>query len=155
MASEHSSGATAREGRSPPSPLCLAMILSRPRTSSQPQAGGTIKALRRVIFFVVIVVVLYLLLPRLVGPERALGIIRQARWPLLVVAVVLEAVSLVGYADLFRHILRVLDVRLAFRTVMNIVLAGLSFSHLFGAGGAAGMVVSYNALRKRGAQHGL
>ena len=131
------------------------MILSRPRTSSQPQAGGTIKALRRVIFFVVIVVVLYLLLPRLVGPERALGIIRQARWPLLVVAVVLEAVSLVGYADLFRHILRVLDVRLAFRTVMNIVLAGLSFSHLFGAGGAAGMVVSYNALRKRGAQHGL
>jgi uncharacterized protein (TIRG00374 family) len=38
---------------------------------------------------------------------------------------------------------------------MNIVLAGLSFSHLFGAGGAAGMVVSYNALRKREAPHGL
>ncbi len=89
------------------------------------------------------------------GPERALGLLRQARWPLLLVAVVAEAVSLVGYADLFRHILRVLDVRLAFRAVMNIVLAGLSFSHLFGAGGAAGMVVSYNALRKRDAPHGL
>jgi len=96
-----------------------------------------------------------LLLPRLVGPERALGLLRQARWPLLVVAVVAEAVSLAGYADLFRHILRVLDVRLTFRNVMNIVLAGLSFSHLFGAGGAAGMVVSYNALRKREVPHGL
>ena len=61
----------------------------------------------------------------------------------------------IGYADLFRHILRVLDVRIPFRTAMNIVLAGLSFSHLFGAGGAAGMVVSYNALRKREAPHGL
>ena len=89
------------------------------------------------------------------GPERALGLLRQARWPLLVVAVVAEAVSLAGYADLFRHILRVLDVRLTFRSVMNIVLAGLSFSHLFGAGGAAGMVVSYNALRKREVPHGL
>ena len=89
------------------------------------------------------------------GPERALGLLRHARWPLLLVAVVAEAVSLVGYADLFRHVLRVLDVRLAFGAVMNIVLAGLSFSHLFGAGGAAGMVVSYNALRKRDAPHGL
>jgi uncharacterized membrane protein YbhN (UPF0104 family) len=90
-----------------------------------------------------------------VGPERALGLLRHARWPLLLVAVVAEAVSLVGYADLLRHVLRVLDVRLAFGAVMNIVLAGLSFSHLFGAGGAAGMVVSYNALRKRDAPHGL
>ena len=89
------------------------------------------------------------------GPERAFGLLRQARWPLLVVAVVAEAVSLAGYADLFRHILRVLDVRLTFGNVMNIVLAGLSFSHLFAAGGAAGMVVSYNALRKREVPHGL
>jgi len=95
------------------------------------------------------------LLPRLVGPERALGLIRQARWPLLVVAAVLECVSLVGYADLFRHILGVLDVRETFGRIMNIVLAGLSFSHLFGAGGAAGMVVSYNALRKHDVPHGL
>jgi len=67
---------------------------------------------------------------------------------------VAECVSLVGYADLFRHVLGVLDVRETFRRVMNIVLAGLSFSHLFGAGGAAGMVVSYNALRKHDVSHG-
>ena len=116
---------------------------------------STARAIRRVVYFLLIVVVLYLLLPRLVGPERALGLLRRARWPLLVVAVVCEAISLVGYTDLFRHILGVLDVRLTFRRVLNIVLAGLSFSHLFGAGGAAGMVVSYNALRKQEAPHGL
>lgn len=62
---------------------------------------------------------------------------------------------MIGYANLFHHIMRVLDIRLAYRTVLNIVLAGLAFSHLFGAGGAAGMVVSYNALRKRDVPHGL
>ena len=36
----------------------------------------------------------------------------------------------------------------------NIVLAGLAASHVFGAGGAAGWVVSYNALRSAG-PHGL
>jgi uncharacterized protein (TIRG00374 family) len=148
-----------------PSPAAPLVITSNARTRPGSALGAkaagarreapTIKALRRVIFFLLIVVVLYLLLPRLVGPERALGLVRHARWPLLVLAVVVEFVSLAGYADLFRHILRVLDVRLRFRTVMNVVLAGLSFSHLFGAGGAAGMVVSYNALRKRDVPHGL
>ena len=116
---------------------------------------GVLKALRRIIFFLVIVLVLYLLLPRLVGPEKALGLMRQARWPLVAVAVIVEFLALSGYANLFRHIFAVLDIRLRYRTVLNIVLAGLSFSHVFGAGGAAGMVVTYNALLKRGVQHGL
>jgi hypothetical protein len=72
-----------------------------------------------------------------------------------VVAVLVEFIALSGYANLFRHIFRVLDIRLRYRTVLNIVLAGLSFSHVFGAGGAAGMVVTYNALRKRDVPHGL
>ena len=117
--------------------------------------GRVFKALRRIIFFLLIVVVLYLLLPRLVGPEKALGLMRQARWPLVAVAVIVEFIALSGYANLFRHLFGVLDIRLRYRTVFNIVLAGLSFSHIFGAGGAAGMVVTYNALLKRGVQHGL
>ena len=117
--------------------------------------GRVFKALRRIIFFLLIVVVLYLLLPRLVGPEKALGLVRQARWPLVAVAVIVEFIALSGYANLFRHLFGVLDIRLRYRTVFNIVLAGLSFSHIFGAGGAAGMVVTYNALLKRGVQHGL
>ncbi len=58
--------------------------------------------------------------------EGARSCIRHAHWPLLVIAVVLECVALIGYANLFRHILRVLDIRLAYRTVLNIVLAGLA-----------------------------
>ena len=70
-------------------------------------------------------------------------------------AVGLEFVALLGYANLFRHILRVLDIRLKLGTMYSIVLAGLAVSHVFGAGGTAGWVVSYNALRKRDVPHGL
>ena len=119
-------------------------------------AGGCpIKVLRRLLVFVLIVVALYLLLPRLVGAEKAGELISQANWALLVFAVVIEGVALTGYANLFRFILHVLDIRLSLGTMVKIVLAGLAASHLFSAGGAAGWVVSYNALRKRGVPHGL
>jgi hypothetical protein len=100
-------------------------------------------------------VVLYLLIPRLVGQGQALSLLRTASWPILAVAVVLEFVALLGYANLFRHLLRVLDIRTTLATMYGIVLAGLAASHVFGAGGTAGWVVSYNQLRKREVPHGL
>jgi uncharacterized protein (TIRG00374 family) len=117
--------------------------------------GRLTKSVRRVVVFILIVFVLYLILPRLIGEGKALEMLRDASWPLLFVAVCLEFVALLGYANLFRHILRVLDLRLGLGTMYSIVLAGLAASHVVGAGGAAGIVVSYNALRKRGAPHGL
>jgi len=101
------------------------------------------------------VLVLYLLLPKLVGTEKALKLIAHANLALLIVAALLEATALTGYANLFRHILRVLDIRLSLGTMVKIVLAGLAMSHIFSAGGAAGWVVSYNALRRKGVPHGL
>lgn len=98
---------------------------------------------------------LYLLLPRLVGAEKAGELISQANWVLLVIAVVIEGVALTGYANLFRYILHVLDIRMSLLTMVEIVLAGLAASHIFSAGGAAGWVVSYNALRKRDVPHGI
>ena len=78
------------------------------------EAGGCpIKVLRRVLVFVLIVVALYFLLPRLVGVEKAGELISQANWALLVFAVVIEGVALTGYANLFRFILHVLDIRLS------------------------------------------
>jgi hypothetical protein len=74
---------------------------------------------------------------------------------LLVVAVALEICALVGYANLFRFVLRVLDIRLPLRQVMGITLAGLAVSHVFSAGGVGGWVVSYNALRRKNVPHGL
>jgi glycosyltransferase 2 family protein len=115
----------------------------------------TIKALRRSIIFLVIVAVLYLLLPKLIDSEKSIEYLRQGAWQLLLVAVVLEFIALLGYANLFRHLLDVLDIRLSLRRMYGIVLAGLAVSHVFSAGGAAGWVVSYNALRKKEVPHGL
>ena len=105
--------------------------------------------------FALLVVVLYMLLPRLLSGGRALDLLRDADWRIIGVAVVIEFVALLGYANLFRHILRVVDIRVHLARMYSIVLAGLAASHLLGAGGAAGWVVTYNALRKQEAPHGL
>jgi uncharacterized protein (TIRG00374 family) len=81
--------------------------------------------------------------------------VAHADWVLLVVALVLEVFALVGYANLFRFVLRVLDIRLPLHQVMGITLAGLAVSHVFSAGGVGGWVVSYNALRRKNVPHGL
>ena len=117
--------------------------------------GRLSRTVRRVALFALLVVVLYMLLPRLVSGGRAIELLKDADWMILGVAVAIEFIALLGYANLFRHILRVVDIRVRLASMYTIVLAGLAASHLFGAGGAAGIVVSYNALRKRGAPHGL
>jgi uncharacterized protein (TIRG00374 family) len=117
--------------------------------------GRLTRSVRRGAVFLILVIVLYLLVPQLLDEGKALELLRGASWPLLVLAVVVEFVALLGYANLFRHILRVLDIRASLATMYNIVLAGLAASHVLGAGGTAGWVVSYNALRRRGVPHGL
>jgi uncharacterized protein (TIRG00374 family) len=117
--------------------------------------GRLSSTVRRTALFALLVVVFYLLLPRLISGGKAIELLKDADWWILGVAVMVEFIALLGYANLFRHILRVVDIRVRLAGMYAIVLAGLAASHLLGAGGAAGMVVSYNALRKRDAPHGL
>jgi uncharacterized protein (TIRG00374 family) len=84
-----------------------------------------------------------------------LGLISRANLGLFVLAIAFEICALIGYANLFRYLLFVLDIRLRLGEVMRITLAGLSVSHVFSAGGAGGWVVSYNALRRKNVPHGL
>lgn len=100
-------------------------------------------------------VALYLLLPRLVDTQQTLEYLSGARYALLVLAVLLEVAALLGYANLFRYVLRVLDIRLRLREVLAITLSGLAVSHVLSAGGVGGWVVTYNALRKHRVAHGI
>jgi len=113
------------------------------------------KTLRHIAVFAVIVVVLYLLLPRLVDTEKTLALLTHASYALLAGAVALECLAALSYANLTRFILKVLDIRLRLRDVLAITLSSLAVSHVLSAGGVGGWVVTYNALRKRGAPHGL
>ena len=113
------------------------------------------KTLRHIIIFVVIVAALYLLLPRVVDTETTLALLSDASYWLLGMAVVLEVLATLSYANLFRFVLSVLDIRLRIVEVLAITLTSLAVSHVLSAGGVGGWIVTYNALRKRRVPHGL
>jgi glycosyltransferase 2 family protein len=113
------------------------------------------KTLRNIIVFAIIVAALYLLLPRLVDTEETIKLLGGAEYALLVVAVLLEICALLGYANLTRFVLRVLDIRMKLYEVLSVTVGSLAVSHLLSAGGVGGWVVTYNALRRRDVPHGL
>ena len=98
---------------------------------------------------------LYLLLPRLVDTEGTIKLVSTASYWLLGVAICFEVLALVGYANLTRYILRVLDLRLPLLEVMGITVSSLAVSHIFSAGGVGGWIVTYNALRRHRVPHGM
>jgi uncharacterized protein (TIRG00374 family) len=79
----------------------------------------------------------------------------RAEYWLLALAIVLEVAALVGYANLTRYVLRVLDIRMRLLEVFSVTLGSLAVSHVFSAGGVGGWVLTYNALLKRDCPHGL
>ena len=105
--------------------------------------------------FGVIAATLYLLLPRLVDTEETLQLIGGAEYALLALALVIEVVALLAYANLTRFVLRVLDIRMRLYEVLSVTVGSLAVSHLLSAGGVGGWVVTYNALRRREVPHGL
>ena len=135
------------------------MVLSGPRREGPPgrsQGEDAIKkTIRHIIVFAVIVLALYLLLPKLVDTQQTVQYISNASYVLLAAAVALEIAALAGYANLFRYILRVLDIRMRLREVWAITLSGLAVSHILSAGGVGGWVVTYNALMKHKVPHGI
>ena len=113
------------------------------------------KTIRHIIVFAVIVLALYLLLPKLVDTQETVKYVSRASYVLLGAAVALEIAALAGYANLFRYVLRVLDIRMRLREVWAITLSGLAVSHILSAGGVGGWVVTYNALMKHKVPHGI
>jgi uncharacterized protein (TIRG00374 family) len=133
------------------------VVLSLPWRERPPTPGGNAikKTLRHIIVFAVIVLALYLLLPKLVDTQETVKYISHASYVLLGAAIALEIAALAGYANLFRYLLRVLDIRMRLREVWAITLSGLAVSHILSAGGVGGWVVTYNALMKHKVPHGI
>ncbi len=113
------------------------------------------KTLRNIIVFALLIGALYFLLPQLVDTKSTIELLTEASYWLLGLAVVLEILAILAYANLTRYILRVLDIRLRLLEVLSITLSSLAVSHVLSAGGVGGWVVTYNALLKRKVPHGL
>ncbi len=107
--------------------------------------------------FLIGVIAIYVLFPKIVGFDDALGRIGDAKWYWIAVAVAFNAVGFGAYVALFRGILGgttrrddEFQKRLDWRASYQITMAGLAATRIFSAGGAGGIVLSYWALRKAG-----
>ncbi|HEV2771852.1 MAG TPA: lysylphosphatidylglycerol synthase transmembrane domain-containing protein [Thermoleophilaceae bacterium] len=101
------------------------------------------------------VLAIYVLLPQIVGLDEAFDRLGTAVWYWLVIAVAFMVASFAAYVALFRGVLggtsadevrRRLDISASYQ----ITVAGFAATRIFSAGGAAGIALTYWALRKAG-----
>ena len=144
------------------SELALLEAADESRTEEQ---VGTFSALlqdKRKLFsgallFVLLIVAIYIVFPKLVGLNDALGRLDDAAWYWIAVAVAFNVAAFAAYVALFRGVLggtsrgtdEVRD-RLDVRASYQITMAGLAATRIFSAGGAGGIALTYWALRKAG-----
>lgn len=114
---------------------------------------------RRVIVGVIVVLLLlagfYFLLPKLAGLNKTWGQLKHGDPVLLGVAGVLELLSVVGYAVLFRGVFGRGMPRINWRASLEIPLAGIAAIRLLSAAGAGGVAVTAWALSRAGMQGGV
>src|SRR5579863_7906615 len=114
---------------------------------------------RRVIIGLVVVIALlgafYFLLPKLAGLNQTWGQLKHGDLVLLVVGGVLELISVIGYALLFRNVFGRGMPRIDWRASIQIPLAGIAAIRLLSAAGAGGVAVTVWALRRAGMTRGV
>jgi uncharacterized protein (TIRG00374 family) len=103
-----------------------------------------------IIVVLAMVAAIYVLLPRLVGVQDALGKLGDAKPAWIVVALAFNVLAFFSYVALFRGVVGERVVHLEWRESYQITMAGLAATRLFSAGGAGGIVLTYWALRKAG-----
>lgn len=91
----------------------------------------------------------FLVLPQIGGTRKALGLVAGMNRAVVVTAVVLEAGSLVAYAQLSR-VLVASSTRPSLWTAVRVVLSSLAVNHLVPGGAAAGGALQYQLLTRRG-----
>lgn len=109
---------------------------------------------RRLIIGLVVIALLlgglYFLLPKLAGLNQTWGQLKHGNPVLLGVGAVLELLSVVGYAALFRSVFGRGMPRIDWRASLEIPLAGIAAIRLLSAAGAGGVAVTAWALRRAG-----
>lgn len=97
-----------------------------------------------------LIVAIYVLFPKVVGIQGALGKISEGDPVWIVVALGFNVLAFFAYVALFRGVVGEDLIHLDWRESYQITMAGLAATRLFSAGGAGGIVLTYWALRKAG-----
>jgi uncharacterized protein (TIRG00374 family) len=125
--------------------------LRLPPDSETAQVGSHWAAARLAVRILLIALAVHLLLPQLAGLEasgRALA--RARRWWLLPLALGLEAVSLLAYAELVRTVLRAAGQQVARGLVQRVTVAGYALGRTLPGGSVAALAVVATELRAVG-----
>jgi uncharacterized protein (TIRG00374 family) len=91
----------------------------------------------------------YLVVPQLAGPRKLISVITEVNPLLLLAGVVLEAASLIAYAEFCRSVLPS-EGRLSLFTVLRIQMTTLSVSHSAPGGSATGSALGYRFFTQAG-----
>src|SRR5438270_889583 len=104
---------------------------------------------------VVVLAGLYFLIPKLAGLNQTWGQLKHGDPVFLIAGGVLELLSVVGYALLFRSVFGRGMPRIDWRASLEIPLAGIAAIRLLSAAGAGGVAVTVWALRRAGMAAGI
>jgi uncharacterized protein (TIRG00374 family) len=99
---------------------------------------------------VLLVAAIYVLFPKLVGIEDAIGKLGEGDPVWLGIAIAFNVAAFAAYVALFRGVVGERVLHLEWTESYQITMAGLAATRLFSAGGAGGIVLTYWALRKAG-----
>src|SRR5688500_1231518 len=108
------------------------------------------RILQTVAVVVVLVAAIYVLLPKVVGLEDALGKLDDGDPLWIALAFVLSIGIPAAYIALFRGVVGEGVIHLEWKEAYEISMASFAASRLFAGGGAGGIVLTYWALRKAG-----
>jgi putative heme transporter len=112
--------------------------------------SGLPRSVRRIVFALVLLLVLeYLVLPQIAGARRSLGLLADVNLRYVLAGLVLEAASLVAYAQLTRGVLPRTGAPNLW-TLLRIQLSTLAVSHVVPGGAAAGGGLGYRLLTGAG-----
>jgi len=129
----------------------LAMSSPQPQPQPPPVPRRSWRGVKRALAFLVIALVVeYLVLPQIAGARKAASLLAHTNLALVGLGIVLEAASLVAFAQLTRSMLPGKPAPLSLGTTLRIDLASLAVNHVVPGGSAAGAGLGYRLLTLSG-----
>lgn len=124
---------------------------SKRRDSDEPSFfADPVRLVQTGVAVVLLVVAIYILFPKVIGLEDALGTIAEGDLLWIGVALLFNVGAFAAYVALFRGVVGERVLHLTWSESYQITMAGLAATRLFSAGGAGGILLTYWALRKAG-----
>jgi uncharacterized protein (TIRG00374 family) len=98
---------------------------------------------------------LYYLVPKFVGDQEMLDVVKSANFLLIPVALVIEALSMVFICRLYYEVLKMGGGGISFPRMSLIYMSAYAFGHVVPGGNAGTLYLNYREMRREGVSKGL